>query len=64
MNNIKNEIEYATALKGTIDDFINKNLKLRRNYNFKVESLVFIEDTDISGNIISKPITTFFNKYL
>lgn len=30
----------------------------------EIESLVMIEDTDISGNFISKPITTFFNKYL
>lgn len=40
MNNIKNEIEYATALKRTIDDFINKNFKLRRKYNLKEKILV------------------------
>ena len=37
---IRNEIDYAINLKNTINDFINKNVKLKRYFNLKEKKLI------------------------
>ena len=37
---IRNEVDYAINLKNTLNDFINKNVKLKRYFNLKEKKLI------------------------